>query len=101
MATQTKVFFVKSNNQAIPNSQAIDLDNFIKDQVDDPGDVYIKIKLTDSVPLQALVNPDGTIRSKQLLESMMPLMVPKNMTVGDAQRDYVHSMNWKSSETVE
>ena len=51
MATQTKVFFVKSNNQAIPNSQAIDLDNFIKDQVDDPGDVYIKIKLTDSVPL--------------------------------------------------
>lgn len=97
LAAETKIFFVKHQgyqpkSKEGPHPNVVDIDEFVRTQQDDPGEVYIKIKLEDISQLQALVKSDGSILNKHLLEALMHLLVPRNLTVGAAQEEYVLAM---------
>ena len=45
------------------------------------------------------MNPDGSLKNKQFIEAVMHFLVPRNITVGAAQNEYVESMHLKTGQS--
>ena len=70
MAGDVQFYCIKKDGQASTNPYTMDIGEFIRKNKEDPGNIYMKIKMKDWSAIQCLQEPDGSVHNKYMLDAI-------------------------------